>query len=82
MTPAVADGANSMDTERDTVTTPKILIGGTEAQVLCSGLSPQFVGLNQINVTVPQVKAGVLPLQISTGGVVSSDKVTIAVADK
>jgi len=79
VTPPAVDGANSIDTERDTVTKPKILIGGAEAQVLFSGLSPQFVGLNQINVTVPQVQAGVQPLQISLAGVVTSEKVTIAV---
>jgi hypothetical protein len=31
---------------------------------------------------VPQVKAGVLPLQIGMSGAVSSDRVTIAVEDK
>jgi len=82
VTPTAADGANSEDTTRHTVTTPTILIGGASAQVLFSGLSPQFVGLNQINVTVPQVQAGVVPLQISVGGVVSSNQVTIAVEDK
>jgi uncharacterized protein (TIGR03437 family) len=64
------------------VSTPTILIGGTPAQVLFSGLSPQFVGIYQINVTVPQVTAGVVPLQISMGVVVSSNQVTIAVEDK
>jgi hypothetical protein len=67
---------------RNTVSTPTILIGGTAAQVQFSGLSPQFVGLNQINVTVPQVTAGVWPLQISMGGVVSSAQVTIAVENE
>jgi len=81
VTPTVADGANSEDALRNTVSTPTILIGGTPAQVQFSGLSPQFVGLNQINVTVPQVQAGVLPLQVSLGGVVSSDKVTIAIGN-
>ena len=81
VTPTVADGANSEDTQRNTVSTPTILIGGTPAQVLFSGLSPQFVGIYQINVTVPQVTAGVVPLQISMGVVVSSNQVTIAVED-
>jgi uncharacterized protein (TIGR03437 family) len=81
VTPTVGDGANSEDTQRHTVSTPTILIGGTPAQVLFSGLSPQFVGIYQINVTVPQVTAGVVPLQISMGVVVSSNQVTIAVED-
>ncbi len=79
VTPKIADGTNSSDALRNTVTTPKVMIGGESADLLFSGLSPQFVGLNQINVTVPQVKAGVVPLQISMGGVTTSNQVTIAV---
>jgi uncharacterized protein (TIGR03437 family) len=79
VTPRVSDGDNSSDALRNTVTMPKVLIGGEPAEVLFSGLSPQFVGLNQINVTVPQVKAGVMPLQISAGGITTSNQVTIAI---
>jgi uncharacterized protein (TIGR03437 family) len=45
-----------------------------------SGLSPQFVALNQLNVMVPNgVSAGdAVPIQIQIGGVTTSDKVTIA----
>jgi len=81
VTPKVADGTNAEDGERLTVATPKILIGGVEAVVQFSGLSPQFVGLNQINVVVPKVAAGVVPLQISMGGVTTSNKVTIAIQE-
>src|SRR5260370_13475694 len=30
-----------------------VVLGGVEAQVLFSGLSPQFVGVNQVNIVVP-----------------------------
>ncbi len=79
VTPKAVDGENSSDALRNTVTMPKVTIGGESADVLFSGLSPQFVGLNQINVTVPQVKAGVVPLQVSIGGMTTSSQVTIAV---
>lgn len=78
--PSISDGAASSDTLRTAVNTPSVLIGGQPAQVLFAGLSPQFVGVNQINVVVPHVPApGVVSLQITAGGTVSSDKVTIAV---
>ena len=81
VTPTIADGANSLDTLRRTVNTPVVLIGGLTAEVQFSGLSPQFVGVNQINVTVPQVAAGVVPLQISMDGTTTSGAVTIAMAN-
>jgi uncharacterized protein (TIGR03437 family) len=59
-----------------------VLIGNVPAQVVFSGLSPQFVGVNQINVAVP---AGTpvgnnVPLQIQIGGLTSTNQVTIAVS--
>ncbi len=76
----LADGAASGDALRYTLTKPRVLIGGASAQVLFSGLSPQFVGVNQLNVIVPDgIDTGVLPVQIVIGGVTSSEKVTMAV---
>ena len=46
------------------------------------GLSPQFVGVNQLNVVVPSVGAGVVPLQIDAAGVRTTDKVTVAIANQ
>ncbi|HTS50314.1 MAG TPA: FG-GAP-like repeat-containing protein [Bryobacteraceae bacterium] len=79
VSPPVADGANASDGLRNTAVMPTILIGGVAAPVSFSGLAPLFVGVNQINVTVPQVSPGVVPLQIQEGGITTSNQVTIAV---
>jgi len=51
---------------------PTVTIGGREAQVSFSGLAPYFVGLYQVNVTVPaEAPAGIQPIVISSNGVVS-----------
>jgi uncharacterized protein (TIGR03437 family) len=81
VTPSISTGEASSDALRNAVTKPTILIGGLPADVPFAGLSPQFVGVNQINVVVPKVAAGVLALQIDEGGVRTTDKVTIAVAN-
>ena len=63
-----------------TLTTPTVLVGGISAQVAFSGLQPQFVGVNQVNIVIPNVPAGnAVPLQIQMGGVLSPANVTIAV---
>jgi uncharacterized protein (TIGR03437 family) len=79
--PAITTGAAASDVLRRTIITPTVLIGGVGAQVSFSGLSPQFVGVNQLNVVVPSVPAGMVSLQIDEAGVRSTDKVTIAVAN-
>jgi uncharacterized protein (TIGR03437 family) len=78
-----ADGANSLDQLRMTNTQPTVLVGGTAAQVQFSGLSPQFVGIDQVNAVMPSgVSAGnSVPLQIQIGGVTSTNQVVIAVSD-
>ncbi|MBI2690223.1 MAG: hypothetical protein HYX27_28280 [Acidobacteria bacterium] len=81
VTPAITTGAAASDILRRTIITPSVLIGGVTAQVLFSGLSPQFVGVNQLNVVVPNLPAGTVSLQIDEAGVRSTDKVTIAVAN-
>ena len=77
-----ASGQNSLDQIRRTVVTPVVLVGGMSAPVLFSGLSPQFVGVNQLNITVPTASAGgdTVPLQIQAGGITTTDRTTIAVA--
>ena len=77
----VANGANTVDALRTTTTTPEVLIGGKNAVVAFSGLAPQFVGVNQLNVVIPEgtPTGDAVPLQLRVGGQTTSDKVTIAV---
>lgn len=76
----IANGAASLDRIRRTVVTPGVFIGGQSAQVAFSGLSPQFPGVNQLNVIVPDVTAGnALPMQVDIAGKRTSDKVLVAV---
>ena len=81
VTPAINSGANSVDSLRTTVTTPTVMIGGVSVMPAFSGLSPQFVGVNQVNVVVPAnaPKGDKVPLQISVGGLTSTDQVTMAI---
>src|SRR5271154_195219 len=76
-------GTNSLGTQRITSTTPTVRIGGVPAQVTFSGLSPQFVGVDQLNVVVPaNVSAGsAVPIQIQTGGLTSTIQTAIAIGD-
>jgi len=79
VSPNVADGAAASDAVRNSLVTPTVLIGGQPAQVLFSGLTSQFVGVNQINVVVPDGVTGTVPLQISLAGITTSDQVTVAI---
>ena len=63
-----------------TEATPDVLIGGLKAQIVFSGLSPEFVGVNQLNVITPNVDGGQeVSLQIRLGSTLTRDEVTIAV---
>jgi len=80
---APANGAASLDKLRTATTTPTVLIGGKAATVVFAGLTPQFVGVNQINVAIP---AGTptgdrVSLQISVGGVTTSADIVMAVSN-
>ena len=82
VSPPNTNGAASLDALRQATTTPTVMIGGKAAQVVFAGLSPQFVGVNQINIAVP---AGTptgdkVSLQISVGGVTTDPGITIAVS--
>jgi uncharacterized protein (TIGR03437 family) len=67
----------------NTTTTPVVTVGGVQAQVFFSGMTPQFVGVYQINIIIaPGTPTGnAVPLQISMGGVTTPNNVTIAVSN-
>ncbi len=78
--PPPADGAGSLDLLRQTTTPLTIMVGGVPAQVSFSGLSPQFVGVYQVNMVVPSgvTPGGAVPMQLMIGGVTSADTLTMA----
>ena len=80
--PPAVDGQDSLDTLRTATTTPTVLIGGKAATVVFAGMSPQFVGVNQINLAVPPgtPTGDAVSLQLSQGGVLTTATVTIAVS--
>jgi uncharacterized protein (TIGR03437 family) len=60
-------------------TQPNFRFGQTQATLVYSGLAPNFVGLFQFNVTVPNVGAGDMPLNIDVGGVTVNQNCYITV---
>jgi uncharacterized protein (TIGR03437 family) len=82
VTPTIADGMAAGNLLCDANATPRVLIGGVPAQVLLAGMSPVFVGVDQLNVVVPTVVGDAVPLQIDTGGVRTTDKIVIAVRNR
>jgi uncharacterized protein (TIGR03437 family) len=74
-----ANGSPSLDKVREVITRPVVLIGGLSAKILFAGLAPEFPGVNQLNVEVPDAAPGNdVPVQIQVGGV-TSPAVTMAV---
>lgn len=62
-----------------TVAAATVKIGGISGTVPFSGLAPDFVGLNQVNVVIPQgVKSGNQPVVLTIGGA-SSPPVVVPV---
>jgi uncharacterized protein (TIGR03437 family) len=71
-------GAGVIDTQATNLTNAlKILFGQTEATVLYAGLAPNFVGLYQFNVQVPNVSANDWPVSIQVGGTTVAQNVFI-----
>ena len=80
VTPAVQSGHDSLDQLRTTVLTPTVLMGNVPSPLYFSGLTPQFPGVYQVNVGVPQVTPGnAVPLQVQINGITSPATANIAV---
>ncbi|HXM45010.1 MAG TPA: IPT/TIG domain-containing protein [Bryobacteraceae bacterium] len=79
--PPATTGDNSMDALRNLASPPTVMIAGVAAPVTFAGLSPQFVGVYQINVTMPstQPAANAASIEIEIGGVTGAVQTTIAV---
>jgi uncharacterized protein (TIGR03437 family) len=83
VTPMIADGAAPGSVLTSANTPPIVLVGGITVQVDFAGLSPQFPGVYQLNLTLPSnIPAGnAVPVQIQVGGVTSPATFTIAVGN-
>ena len=82
--PPGVTGNDSLDAMRSTTATPIVLIGNISARVTFSGLSPQFVGVYQVNVVIPPDApiGDAVPLQIQIGGRTSvQTKIAVGGAD-
>ena len=73
--------ANFDNKLRNNTTPPTVLVGGVQAQLIYSVLSPQFVGVNQLAIFVPSgvTPGNNVPLQIQEGGLTSPNTTTIAI---
>jgi len=80
VSPTVSDGAiPPSGTLANTLHKPFVSIGGQSAAIQFSGLSPQFVGVYQLNVTVPNVTGDNLEVQLALGGINTPSGITMAV---
>jgi uncharacterized protein (TIGR03437 family) len=78
-TPQATGYAAPTDRFIHTVSTPVVTVAGQAGAVFFSGLSPGFVGLYQINVTLPgSLPSGTQQLQITSNGI-ASNAVNIAI---
>jgi len=56
----------------------QVKIGGKPATLQFAGLAPGFIGLMQMNILIPDVPAGELPLEVSVGGI-NAQQTTISI---
>ena len=50
------------------VVRPTITLGGKPAEILFAGLAPGLVGLNQVNIVIPEGVTGRVPLEVCSSG--------------
>lgn len=83
VTPTIDDGAAPGSVLTQVNTPPVVMVGGINAQVVFAGLQPQFPGVYQLNITIPNnaPTGSAVPLQIQVGGVTSPATCTIAVGN-
>lgn len=76
----VQSGHDSNDQLRRTIGMPLVTIGGLSAQVPFSGLTPQFPGVNQLNVVIPANVASSpsVPLRIQLNGIMHQATLAIS----
>ena len=82
--PPVQTGHDANDGQLHTTPTPPVvMVGGVPAQVVFSGMSPQFVGVYQLNIIIAAgtPTGDAVPLQIQMNGITTTDQVTIAVTN-
>ena len=74
VTPQVLTGrASPASPPANTASKPQVAIGGTQAEVVFSGLAPGFAGLYQLNVQVPSgISGDSMPVVVTAGGVASN----------
>ncbi len=71
--PQKSGEAASGQTLANTKQLPTATVGSQQATVLFSGLAPFFVGLNQLNITIPSgAPTGVQPLIVTSNGVAAN----------
>lgn len=82
LSPPILDGAGDLAQVHTAVAMPVVLIGGIQAQVTFAGQAPQFPGIDQINIVIPPNTAvgDSVPFQVQSGGMTSTNKVTVAIA--
>lgn len=64
-----AAGSSPLSRHKGNVTA---MVNGTMAEITFAGLTPQFIGLTQVNLKVPNMAAGTYPLIISVNGETSN----------
>lgn len=82
--PPVTTGSAVTDGQiHPTVVNPTVLVGGVPAQLVFSGIQPQFPGVYQLNIIIaPGTPTGdAVPLQLVMNGITTTDKATIAVTN-